>query len=198
MRFMGRTATREELIKVGTEIIAQQGFNITGINAVLSTAGVPKGSFYYYFASKVDFGLAVIDYFAKAYANQIDSFLKYAKVSPLQRIRNYLEAGAAAMGHCQFTRGCPIGHLSQELACQNEKFRTRLDAVFESWKQRYARCLEEARDAGEIPQESDVNQLAELLLTGWEGASLRAKVSKSVEPMQAFIEVLFSKVLKSS
>ncbi|HKH20798.1 MAG TPA: TetR family transcriptional regulator C-terminal domain-containing protein [Gammaproteobacteria bacterium] len=193
---MTRTATREELIKVGTEIIAQQGFNTTGINAILRAAGVPRGSFYYYFASKDDFGLAVIDHFAEAYASQIDSFLKDDGVAPLQRMRNYLEAGMATISYCQFTRGCPIGHLSQELASQNEKFRTRLNAVFRSWKQRYAQCLGAARDAGEIPQDSDVDQLAELLLTGWEGASLRAKVARSIEPMQAFTEVFFDKVLK--
>ena len=49
---MTRTETRDELIKVGTEIIGQHGFSTTGINAVLSTAGIPKGSFYYYFSSK--------------------------------------------------------------------------------------------------------------------------------------------------
>ncbi|MGH8672403.1 MAG: TetR/AcrR family transcriptional regulator, partial [Burkholderiales bacterium] len=56
---MSRTQTREELVKVGAHIIAQHGFNTTGIEEVLKRAKVPKGSFYYYFASKEDFGLAV-------------------------------------------------------------------------------------------------------------------------------------------
>lgn len=194
---MNRTATREELIKAGMEIIARQGFNSTGINAVLQAAGVPKGSFYYYFPSKNDFGLAVIDYFSDSYASQIDRFLSDDKISPLQRIRNYLEAGVTAIEQCHFTRGCPIGHLSLELASQNEKFRTRLSAVFRSWKERYAQCLKAARDAGEIPQDSDVDQLAELLLTGWEGASLRAKVAQSAESMQVFIDIFFNKAVKA-
>jgi TetR/AcrR family transcriptional repressor of nem operon len=193
---MNRMATREELIRVGTEIIAQQGFNATGINAVLSKAGVPKGSFYYYFRSKEDFGLAVIEEVAKAYANQIDRFLKDDKVSPLQRIRNYLEAGMAVLGQYECTRGCLMGNLGQELASTNETFRAQLDAVFRSWKARFARCLEEAKKAGEIPQESDVDELTDFLVTGWEGASLQAKVTKSIQPMQAFVDILFGKVLK--
>jgi TetR/AcrR family transcriptional repressor of nem operon len=193
---MSRTATREELIRVGTEIIAQQGFNTTGLNALLSTAGVPKGSFYYYFRSKEHFGLAIIEEVAKAYARQIDSFLGNEEVPPLQRVRNYLEAGMAAMGRCECRRGCLIGNLGQELASQNETFRTRLEAVFRSWKGRFARCLDEARRAGEIPKDSDVDQLADFLVTGWEGASLHAKVARSIEPMQTFIDVLFGKVLR--
>jgi TetR/AcrR family transcriptional repressor of nem operon len=195
---MSRTATREELIRVGTEIIAQQGFNTTGLNAVLSTAGVPKGSFYYYFRSKEDFGLAVIEEVAKAYARQIDSFLQNEEVSPLHRVRNYLEAGMAAMGRCECRRGCLIGNLGQELASRNETFRTRLAAVFRSWKSQFARCLEEAKQAGEIPKNSDVDELADFLVTAWEGASLHAKVTRSIEPMQTFIDVLFSSVLKRS
>lgn len=46
IQIMNRTKTREQLLRVGSEIIAQQGFNMAGINAVLSRAGVPKGSFY--------------------------------------------------------------------------------------------------------------------------------------------------------
>ena len=58
---MTRIETRQSLIQVGTDVIGSHGFNPTGLNTVLKTAGVPKGSFYYYFASKEEFGLAIID-----------------------------------------------------------------------------------------------------------------------------------------
>ena len=58
---MKNTATRDKLIDTGAELITQQGYNATGINAVLNACGVPKGSFYPYFSSKEDFGLAVIE-----------------------------------------------------------------------------------------------------------------------------------------
>lgn len=195
---MTRTATRDNLIRVGTEIISLHGFNATGINAVLSTAGVPKGSFYYYFSSKEDFGLAVIEGYAVEYAKKLDRFLMDVKLAPLDRIRNYLRDGVAGMSKCQCMRGCPIGNLSQELASQNETFRLRLDEVFRDWRRRFARCLAEAKKAGDIHKNSNVNHLAEFLLSGWEGAILRAKVMKSVGPMKAFIKVLFERVLPTA
>ena len=193
---INRTDTREELVRVGTEIIAKKGFNTTGIDAVLKTAGVPKGSFYYYFPSKEAFGVAVIDHFAVEYQRKLDSYLTDQRFSPLTRIRNYLEAGVCAAGNHRCSHGCPIGNLSQELASQNEKFRTRLEQVFIAWQRRLADCLEQARQAGEIAADSDVERLAEFLLMGWEGAILRAKVTQSVKPMRDFITILFSKVLK--
>jgi len=117
---MTRIETRQSLIKVGTDVIGSHGFNPTGLNTVLKTAGVPKGSFYYYFASKEDFGLAIIDEFAIAYNEKIDSFLSDTKVSPLQRIRNYLQNGLETINEGQCKRGCLIGTLGQELSSQNE------------------------------------------------------------------------------
>ncbi|MEX0614578.1 MAG: TetR/AcrR family transcriptional regulator, partial [Methylophaga sp.] len=71
---MTRTETRKLLIDTGTRVIGNQGFNPTGLNTVLQTAGVPKGSFYYYFASKEDFGLAIIDETATEYAELIAGY----------------------------------------------------------------------------------------------------------------------------
>ena len=67
---------RQDLIHVGRDLIVRQGFNATGLSDILATAGVPKGSFYYYFESKDDFGLAIIDDFANEYQRKLDaSFL---------------------------------------------------------------------------------------------------------------------------
>ncbi len=193
---MSRTETRNELIKVGTEIISQHGFSTTGINAVLSTAGVPKGSFYYYFSSKEDFGLAVIDDSAQAYAERIDSFLSDSNYSPLTRIANYMKSSMANIEAGECKTGCLIGNLSQELCSQNEKFRARLDEVFRGWQRQFARCLDEAKGAGEIAPDADTERLAEYLLAGWQGAILRSKMCKTVAPMQSFMDIAFSQVLR--
>ncbi len=52
--------TRERILAAGTTLFGQKGFNGCGLNEVLQAAGVPKGSFYHYFHSKEEFGVAVI------------------------------------------------------------------------------------------------------------------------------------------
>ena len=195
MERMPGTDTRQRLIRVGSAIMARHGFNHTGIGTVLAEAGVPKGSFYYYFASKADFGLAVIEAYEIDHRRRLEALLGDAGVPPLQRIRNYFEAGLEDMAAHDYGQGCPIGNLSQELAALDEVFRTRLDAVFEDWRERFTRCLEAAGAAGDIPPESDFRQLAECLLSGWQGATLRSKVTRSLEPMQAFADVFLRQVL---
>lgn len=192
---MSRNETKQLLIEVGTEVIGSQGFNPTGLNSVLKIADVPKGSFYYYFSSKEEFGLAIIDESAVAYTAKINSFLTDTTVSPVQRIRNYLENGLETIREGKCKRGCLIDTLGQELSSQNETFRVRLDKVFEGWKQQFRLCLQAAIECGELDNGTDTEALSEFLLSGWQGAILRAKMHSSTSPLEAFIDTVFERVL---
>ncbi len=44
--------TRQHLLDTGYRIMAVKGFSGVGLNEILQSAGVPKGSFYHYFKSK--------------------------------------------------------------------------------------------------------------------------------------------------
>lgn len=195
---MTRTQTRTQLIRVGTEVIGLHGFNTTGINSVLQVAGVPKGSFYYYFTSKEDFGLAVIDATAKEYSQQIESFLSDTTCSPLKRIQTYMQSGLERIEAGACKQGCLIGTLGQELSAHNETFRARLDDIFEGWKQRFSICLKEAREMGDLPANTDCDELAEFLLASWQGAILRAKMHRSTAPLRIFIDTVFDRFLNFS
>lgn len=192
---MKNTATREKLIETGAELIGQHGYNATGINAVLKTCGVPKGSFYHYFSSKEEFGLAVIDQFAAAYDAQLAELLEDTTTPPLERLRRYFAAGREHMHNCNHATGCLIGNLGQELSGQSDTFRDALDQVFQRWEHRLVGCLEGAQEAGELSAALPAEALASFILSGWEGAILRAKTLKSVEPMEQFEAILFQQVL---
>lgn len=194
---MKRINKRNELIQVGREIIVQQGFKAASLNDILTTAGVPKGSFYYYFASKEDFGLAIVDDFANEYRHRLKALLEDERHSPLTRLRNYFELKIAEMEARRCSDGCLIGNLAQELSAQNELFRDRLDRVFAEWEQYFIRCLKAACEAGEIRCDR-YEDLAKFILSSWEGAILQAKVTKSVLPMQTFVKILFEQILCKS
>ena len=195
---MKRANKRHELIQVGSDIVVRQGFNAASINDILTTAGVPKGSFYYYFASKEDFGLAIIEDFADKYQQKLKDILEDHRFSPLTRLRNLFELKIADMENCQCAEGCLIGNLAQELSAQNELFRDRLSQVFAEWEECFSQCLQAAYEAGEIADNSQIDNLAKFILSSWEGAILQAKVTKSLLPMETFVKILFEQVLSKS
>ncbi len=192
---MKNNATRDKLIDIGAELISQQGYNATGINAVLKTCGVPKGSFYHYFSSKEDFGLAVIERFATTYDDTLVALLEDSGTPPLERLKRYFAAGRDYMQACDHATGCLIGNLGQELSGQSDTFRDALNLVFQRWEQRFVHCLKDAQARGDITTNIAPEALASFILTGWEGAILRAKTLKSVTPMDQFEKILFQQVL---
>jgi TetR/AcrR family transcriptional repressor of nem operon len=85
--------TRNHIIQVGADLIAHKGFGATGLNAVLSASGVPKGSFYHYFSSKNDFGLAVIESFGEEYEIELEQILTDPSRSCIDRLHAYFDTG---------------------------------------------------------------------------------------------------------
>jgi len=195
MDAMTTNDTRNLIIQTGADLIGTKGFGATGINGILTVAGVPKGSFYHYFSSKNDFGLAIIDTFAEEYDEKLDQILNDSSRSCVDRLRAYFDTGFDNMTSCDCTRGCLIGNLGQELAGQNEMFRVRLDKVFCTWEKRFEHCIAEAQTAGDIDANIDPSDAASILLSGWEGAILRSKVVKSTDPMERFVRVFFTQGL---
>ncbi|MGQ7261428.1 TetR family transcriptional regulator C-terminal domain-containing protein [Vreelandella sp. V005] len=192
---MKNNVTRDKLIDSGAQLISQQGYNATGINAVLKSCGVPKGSFYHYFSSKEDFGLAVIEHFAATYDETLVAILEDNGTPPLERLKRYFATGREYMQACDHTTGCLIGNLGQELSGQSDTFRDALNLVFQRWEQRFVSCLQDAKARGDIATCIAPEALAGFILTGWEGAILRAKTLKSVAPMEQFEMILFQQVL---
>jgi TetR/AcrR family transcriptional repressor of nem operon len=195
VRAKKRVDTRTTLIRLGTEMCTERGFQVTGIDEILKRAGVPKGSFYHFFASKREFGEAVIENYAEYFARKLDRLLSDPERRPLERLAAFTQEAQEAVAKYHFRRGCLVGNLGQELGALDDAFRHRLEAVLLSWQKRTARCLAEAMAAGDLPAGSDVERLAEFFWIGWEGAILRAKLSRSTAPMEHFAEIYFGKVL---
>lgn len=191
---MKRTRKREDLIRVGRDLIVRKGFNATGLSDVLALAQVPKGSFYYYFESKEAFGLAIIEETEKQYQQKLDNTLSNRQIPPLDRLSRYFEQGIAEMRACEQEEGCLLGNLAQEMSAQNPAFRDRLNQIFTDWEKRLSVCLEEAHATGAIAK-APTAELSQFILAGWQGAMLRAKVANAIEPLQTFVNIVFRQIL---
>ncbi|WP_461517752.1 acrylate utilization transcriptional regulator AcuR [Porticoccus sp.] len=188
----GHNETRSQLIHTGIEILAEKGFSATGIDEILKSIGVPKGSFYHYFESKDRFGLELIDSYSRALKGKLNRFLLDDTLQPLDRLKAYMTDAEKSMEKYDFKRGCLIGNLGQEMGRLPENFRERLTSVLEDWQGSVERCLEEAKVHGQVSSDLDCKQLAYIFWTGWEGAVLRAKLERSAKPLKAFSDFYLS------
>ena len=60
LREAQREAVRNALLRAGLRLLARQGFAATTVDQIASAAGVAKGTFYNYFASKEELALAAL------------------------------------------------------------------------------------------------------------------------------------------
>lgn len=190
----GYSETRETLLRAGVAAMTEKGFSSTGIDEILRSVNVPKGSFYHYFGSKEAFGLELIDRYAAYFVRKLNRFLTNEACSPLQRLRDFMTDAEAGMQKFSFKRGCLVGNLGQEMPLLPESYRDRLIRVFDDWEGRTERCLLDARQMGDITPNSDCAALAKFFWIGWEGAVLRAKLEGGPAALRIFADGFFAVV----
>jgi TetR/AcrR family transcriptional repressor of nem operon len=193
---MNKQDTKQLLLESGISLIFRQGYNHTGLNEILEAAGVPKGSFYYYFESKEDFGLQALDRFVQRNRERLTAFLNDDSADPLTKLRRYFDWYTSYLESVGCSRGCLLGNLGQELADQSEVFRLKIDEAMRELPQGLAACLKAAQQQGQIDPALDIDALAEFIYNSWQGTLLRVKVTKSLEPVRVFETLLFEVILK--
>jgi TetR/AcrR family transcriptional regulator, transcriptional repressor for nem operon len=189
--------TRLSIIKQGARLVHAKGYNNTGLSDILKAAGVPKGSFYHYFRSKDDFGLALIDYFSESIQFMLKGYLDDASTPPLERLGLAMDAYHSIFEKMGHRCGCPIGNLMQEMSDLNEDFRKKVGHVYSLMKDGIEQCLSQAREQGDIPPGFDPGQTAQFILNSWEGAIMHMKLTKSSEPLTIFKHMVFDHILET-
>lgn len=190
--------TERHILEKGAELIRRNGFNNTGLNMILKVAGVPKGSFYYYFKNKEDFGLKLIEYLHNSIKPVFYGFLTgECDNPPLERLREFFAYFRRIFTDEEIKSGCPIGNISQEMAAMNPRFRAKLADVFDDITNPVAICLGHAVEQGYLTRQEDVLPLAKFIVNSWQGALIALKITESAEPLLIFEQFIFNELLRS-
>jgi TetR/AcrR family transcriptional repressor of nem operon len=110
--------TRSAILATGQAIMSHKGFSAVGLTEILTAAGVPKGSFYHYFASKDAFGEAMLAAYFEDYLGEIDAILARPGLTGAERLMLYFSNWRSAQG---------------AFDCQGAAWRS-------SWEQRWPIC----------------------------------------------------------
>jgi AcrR family transcriptional regulator len=179
--------TRQRLVDVARELIYLQGYEATSVSEILEKAGVNSGSLYYYFDSKEDLLLAVLDtYKEMLWPVLLEPVFKKTD-DPMDRVFALLEAYRQGLLYTACTQGCPIGNLALELS-DHPRVRGKIAENFEGWCNAVRKCLEEAGDR--LPPDVNRGKLAKFILTVMEGGVMQARAHGSIEPFDACVEQL--------
>jgi AcrR family transcriptional regulator len=182
------TDTRERLIEAAMELFQAQGYGATGIAQVLKAANAKSGSLYYFFPTKEDLLLAVLEKYKQGLWPMLLEPI-FSRISdPIERVFGLLDGYRRMIRATDFTYGCPIGNLALEMAHTHPHVRQLIADNFDGWREAVRQCLDEASDR--FPPEVDRNELASFVLTIMEGAVMQARTYRSLEPFDASVTQL--------
>lgn len=183
-------STKRRLLEAGLGMLLERGYHDLGIQALLDETGIPRGSFYHHFENKEEFALQVIDRYMDDVHAGLDECLGDTARPPLDRVRRFFE-GSRDKYRDEGYLGCLLGGVGQELSGTSDVFRRKIEACFTEIAGRIAACLEEACGRGDLPPETDCEQMADLLIDCWEGAALRTRLRCDPAPLNSMLDFYF-------
>ncbi|WP_170756203.1 TetR/AcrR family transcriptional regulator [Ruegeria lacuscaerulensis] len=177
--------TRSNIVTAGQTLIGQKGFSAVGLAEILKSAGVPKGSFYHFFASKDAFGAAVLDDYFDAYHAEMDEMFGMQGLTPGEKLMLYFANWREhqRLNDCQGR--CLAVKLGAEVSDFSETMRHALKQGTDGIISRLANVIETGREDGSLRPPSSSEDAAANLYALWVGASIMVKISREQDAFDA-------------
>lgn len=181
-------ATRQHILDTSFELVLRKGFVGVGLQEILKACGVPKGSFYYYFASKEAFGCALLAQYIHDYKAKIEQIWLQTDGSAYARLMALWQAWIEDPVHGGWAENCLIVKLAAEVSDLSEDMRKILNFGVTKLTERVASLLHEGQQEGSIPKHIDPNKMAQVMYQLWLGAALLAKLAQDKAPLHLALE----------
>jgi len=175
--------TRQHILETGLRIFAGKGFTSVGLNELLKTAGVPKGSFYHYFESKEQYGQALLEDYFDRYLADIETVLEGEAASGHERLMRYWQGWLDRQCDECSEQKCLVVKLSAEVADLSDAMRLTLRDGTDRIVARIARGIEAGIADKTLPA-LDAQAIAPTLYQLWLGASLLGKLHRNSQPLE--------------
>jgi TetR/AcrR family transcriptional repressor of nem operon len=165
---------KDKILEAGQSLMLSKGYAATTVDEICEVAGVSKGSFYHFFRTKEELGLAVLDRFTER-NDRLASEGPYREASgPKERaleLVDHLIASASEM----WGSGCLLGTFALDLAETNPTIRKAVSAKFEGVASGLAAGMAPLARQDQDPAGASPDDLAEQFIVVVEGALILAK-----------------------
>lgn len=180
------TLVRDTILATGQRLMAAKGFSAVGLNEILTSAGVPKGSFYHYFGSKDAFGEAMLAAYFDAYLADLDVTLQAPGLTMAQRLMAYFRAWQQTQSFFDCQGKCLAVKMAAEVADLSEPMRLAIKRGTTGIVDRLARAIAAGVAEGSLALDGDADKGAEKtarsLYQLWLGASVMVKIERDSAP----------------
>lgn len=175
----------------------EQGYHGTGLQELVQSVGVPKGSFYNYFPSKEAFSAEVVSHYIEPFIMQLDGHLRRADVDAATALKAYFDELIEETERRDYKGGCLLGNLIGEIGDTSDLCQTALRDAVRRYRDKLREGLARAQREGSFRQDLSAGDMADFLVNAWQGALLRMKIERSVRPLTQLRDMLLDGYFKA-
>jgi AcrR family transcriptional regulator len=184
--------TRGRIVTAAAQLMFEGGVAGTSLEDVKGAAGVSSSQLYHYFADKRALVRAVIEHQSDAVLAAQQPLL--SRLDSLDALRAWRDRAVAIERQLQCKGGCPIGSLAGEIAESDGTAREDIAAGFARWESAIAEGVRAMHDRGELPADTDPDQLALALLAAHQGGLVLTQVRRDTAPLEAVLDAMIDHV----
>jgi TetR/AcrR family transcriptional regulator, transcriptional repressor for nem operon len=182
---------KERLLDAAMDLIWENSYGATSVDAICDRAGAKKGSFYYFFKSKSELAAAALeDCWSKKKA-EMDSIFS-PTVPPLERFDRYFDFVhdrlAEVQKKCGSILGCPFISVGSEVSTQDQVVRETIDRIMDRKVNYFVSAVRDAAAEGLIDAPDPVAK-ARALFSCYQGMMAQARIQNDIELLRGFKEV---------
>lgn len=116
---MKKENVRQHIVTTASELFYVQGYNVTGVNEIISKANIAKATLYHHFRSKEDLCIAYLQHKHEGFMEELQSFIGEGK-SPKDRLLGIFEVLRTRYRKKDFC-GCWSQKILAETTSQNKR-----------------------------------------------------------------------------
>ncbi len=178
-----KDSRRKEIVNAAFELMLEKGYEDTGIQDILSKIGATKGCIYYYFKSKKDVAIAVIEEVIKPHYQSVWGDF-YKSDDPLKALCHVIDGIYDSDAARLSKTGCPLGNLILEISAKDAVLANHTNAVITIWRSFLETGLKKAKDIGIIPKSFDISKVSDFIIASFEGCIMMSKSNQSKETLK--------------
>jgi TetR/AcrR family transcriptional repressor of nem operon len=173
------------------DLMWQNSYAATSVDAICERAGAKKGSFYYFFKSKSELAAAALEADWNKKRAEMDSIFS-PTVPPLERFERYFdfvyERLLEVQKKCGSILGCPFMSLGSEVSTQDQLVREAIDRIMDRKLQFFVSAVRDAAAQGLIVA-PDPEVKVKALFACYQGTVAQARIQNDVELLRGFKQV---------
>jgi TetR/AcrR family transcriptional regulator, transcriptional repressor for nem operon len=182
---------KERLMDAAMDLLWQNSYGATSVDAICERAGAKKGSFYYFFKSKSELAAAALESDWNKKMAQMDSIFS-PTVPPLERLERYFDFVhgrlAELQRRCGSILGCPYVSVGSEVSTQDPIVRETIDRIMDRKMKYFISAVRDAAAQGLIDA-PDPEAKARALFACYQGTVAQARIQNDVELLRQFKHV---------